>query len=85
MKRRVQVIHEDQDRSLENGDQRGMNTVSKKGNTQGYMEMGKVEVEVRMRTRTRQDEDEDRTRTRQDKDEDKARMRTRQDNRVIGR
>ena len=73
MKRRVQVIHEDQDRSLENGDQRGTNTVSKKGNTQGYTETGEVEVEVRMRTRTRQD-----------KDEDKTRMRTRQDDRVIG-
>ena len=42
MRRRVQVIHEDQDRSLENGDQRGMNTMSKKGNTQGYMEMEEV-------------------------------------------
>ena len=42
MRRRVQVIHEDQDRSLENGDQRGMNTVSKKGNAQGYTEIGEV-------------------------------------------
>ena len=32
MKRRIQVIHESQDRR-ENEDQRGMNTVSKKGNT----------------------------------------------------
>ena len=32
MKRRIQVIHEGQDRR-ENRDQRGMNTVSKKGNT----------------------------------------------------
>ena len=42
MKRRVQVIHEGQDRSLENRDQRGMNTVSKKGNTQGYMETEEI-------------------------------------------
>ena len=42
MKGRVQVIHEDQDRGLENGDQRGTNTVSKKGNTQGYTEMEEV-------------------------------------------
>ena len=48
MRRRVQVIHEDQDRSLENGDQRGKDTVSKKGNTQGYTEM---EDEARMRMR----------------------------------
>ena len=57
MKRRVQVIHEDQDRSLENGDQRGMNIVSKKGNTQGYTVMGedkdKDEDEVKVRSRTR--------------------------------
>ena len=33
MKGRVQVIHEDQDRDLEDKDQRGTNTVSKKGNT----------------------------------------------------
>ena len=51
MKGRVQVIHEGQDRDLENGDQRGMNTVSEKGNTQGYTE---IEDETRMmRTRTR--------------------------------
>ena len=37
---RVQVIHEDQDRDLENRDQGRMNTVSKKGNIQGYMEIG---------------------------------------------
>ena len=49
MKGRVQVIHKDQDRSLENGDQRGKNTVSKKGNTQEYMEIGDE-----MRTRMRQ-------------------------------
>ena len=42
MKERVQVIHEDQDRRLENRDQRGNNTVSKKGNTQGYMETEEV-------------------------------------------
>ena len=42
MKGRVQVIHEDQDRGLENGDQRGTNTVSKKENTQGYMEMEEI-------------------------------------------
>ena len=40
MKGRVQMIHEDQDRDLENWDQRRKNTVSKKGNTQGYMEIG---------------------------------------------
>ena len=50
MKRRVQVIHEDQDRSLEDRDQRGMNTVSKKGNTWGYTETGEVEVKARMRS-----------------------------------
>ena len=33
MKGRVQVIHEDQDRDLEDKDQRETNTVSKKGNT----------------------------------------------------
>ena len=48
MKGRVQVIHEDQDRDLENRDQREKNTVSKKGNTQGYLEIGD---ETRMRTR----------------------------------
>ena len=42
MKGRVLVIHEDQDRSLENRDQRGKDTVSKKGNTQGYTEMEEV-------------------------------------------
>ena len=34
------MIHEDQDRDLENGDQRERNTMSKKGNTQGYLEIG---------------------------------------------
>ena len=48
MKGRVQVIREDQDRSLENRDRRGKNTVSKKGNTQGYMEIGD-ETRTRMR------------------------------------
>ena len=33
MKGRVQVIHEDQDRGLEDKDQRETNTVSQKGNT----------------------------------------------------
>ena len=42
MKRKILMVHKDHDRSLENGDQRGMNTVSKKGNTQGYMEMEEV-------------------------------------------
>ena len=42
MKGRIQMIHEDQDRGLENGDQRGKNTVSKKGNTQGYTETEEV-------------------------------------------
>ena len=40
MKGRVQVIHEDQDSDLENGDQRETNTVSKKGDNQGYTEIG---------------------------------------------
>ena len=52
MKRRILVVHEDQDRDLENGDQRGMNTVSKKGNTQGYMETEEVKIDKdKMRTR----------------------------------
>ena len=40
MKRRILVVHKDQDRDLENRDQGRMNTVSKKGNTQGNMEIG---------------------------------------------
>ena len=40
MEGRVQMIQENQDRDLENRDQRGKNTVSKKGNTQGYSEIG---------------------------------------------
>ena len=40
MKGIVQKIRENQDRDLENGDQRGKNAVSKKGNTQGYSEIG---------------------------------------------
>ena len=40
MKRRILVVHEDQDRELENGDQGRMNTMSKKGNTQGNMQIG---------------------------------------------
>ena len=48
MKGRVQVIHEDQDRDLENRDQREKNTMSKKGNTQGYSE-------IRDEMRTRQE------------------------------
>ena len=40
MKRRILVVLEDQDIDLENGDKRRKNTVSKKGNTQGYMEIG---------------------------------------------
>ena len=46
MKGRVQVIHKDQDRDLESRDQRRMNTVSKKGNTQGYTE---TEDEMKVR------------------------------------
>ena len=42
IKGKILMVHEDQDRSLENRDQRGMNTVSKKGNTQGYTEMEEV-------------------------------------------
>ena len=68
MKGRVQAIHEDQDRDLEIGDQRGKNTVSKKGNTQGYSEIGD-ETRTRTRTRTRQGRDEDETRMRQGRDE----------------
>ena len=40
MKGIVQKIHGDQERDLGNGDQRRKNTVSKKRNTQGYMEIG---------------------------------------------
>ena len=40
MKGRVQMIHGDQERDQGNGDQRRKNTVSKKGNTQGYTEIG---------------------------------------------
>ena len=61
MKGRVQMIHANQDRDLENRDQRGKNTVSKKGNTQGYSEIG----------------DEMKTGQGQGKDKDKARTRTR--------
>ena len=50
MKGRVQVIHEDQDRDLENRNQRRINAVFKKGNTQGYTEM---EDETRSRLRLR--------------------------------
>ena len=48
MKGRVQMIYEDQDRDLENRDQRRTNSVFKKGNTQGYME---IEDETRTRMR----------------------------------
>ena len=34
------MIHENRDRDLGNRDQRGKNTMSKKGNTQGYLEIG---------------------------------------------
>ena len=40
MKGRVQMIHENQDKDPENRDQSEKNTVSKKGNTQGYSEIG---------------------------------------------
>ena len=40
MKRSVQKIYGDQDRDLGSGDQRSKNTVSKEGNTQGYLEIG---------------------------------------------
>ena len=53
MKGRVQVIHEDQDRDLVNGDQRRKNTMSKKGNTQGYTEMNRGKDEDKIRARTR--------------------------------
>ena len=78
MKGRVQRIHKNQDRDLENGVQREKNTMSKKGNTQGYSEIGD-------KTRTRQeqgeDEDEDEVRTKsgrgqgQGRGEDEARTR----------
>ena len=55
MKGRVQVIHENQDRDLENRDQRGKNTMSKKRNTQGYSETGD---ETRTRQERGEDEDE---------------------------
>ena len=45
MKGRVQMIHGDQERDQGNGDQSRKNTGSKKGNTQGYTEIGdKVRV-----------------------------------------
>ena len=76
MKGRVQVIHEDQDRGLENGDSRRKNTMSKKGNTQGYTEIGDE-----TRTRWGQGEDEDEAGMRRGRgrgeDEDEARTRTR--------
>ena len=54
MKGRVQMIHENQDRDLENWDQRRKNTVSKKGNTQGYTEIGdKMRLRLRLRLRLR--------------------------------
>ena len=43
MKGRVQVIHEDQDSVQGNGDQKRKDTGSKKGNTQGYTEIGEEE------------------------------------------
>ena len=46
------MIQENQDRDLENEDQRGRNIVSKKGNTQGYSEIGDE-------TRTRRGRGED--------------------------
>ena len=57
MKGRVQMIHENQDRDPENGDQRGKNTMSKKGNTQEYSEIGDE-------TRIKQERGEDKVRTR---------------------
>ena len=60
MKRRVQMIYGDQDRDLGSEDQREKNTVSKKGNTQGYSEIGD---ETRTRRGRGEDEDEVRTRT----------------------
>ena len=74
MKGRVQMIHEDQDRDLENWDQRRKNTVSKKGNTQGYSEIGD---EMRRGQGRGEDKDEDGVRTRQGKDKDEDAARTR--------
>ena len=88
MKGRVKVIHEDQDRDLEDRDQRRKNMVSKKGNTQGYSEIGD-------KTRTRQgqgqgeDKDKARTRTRRGQGQGEDEVRTRrgrgEDDRSIGR
>ena len=73
MKGRVQVIHEDQDRDLENRDQRRINTVFKKGNTQGYMEIrDETRTKTRMRMRRGQDEVEDEMRTRRGRGQDEV-------------
>ena len=69
MKGRVQVIHKDQDRDLEDGDQRRKSTVSQKGNTQGYT---KMEGEMKMRVKRGRGEDED-----ENKNEDEDGMKTR--------
>ena len=62
MKRRVQMIHGDYKRDQGSGDQSRKNTGSKKGNTQGYLEIGDE-----TRTRRGQGEDED-----EDEDEDEG-------------
>ena len=70
MKRKILMVHEDQDRSLENRDQRGMNTVSKKGILRSIWRQEKLrrgrgrdedkdKSEMRIRARQGQGLDED--------------------------
>ena len=70
MKRKILMVHEDQDRSLENRDQRGMNTVSKKRILRGIWRQEKLrqgrgqdedkdKSEMRIRARQGQGLDED--------------------------
>ena len=66
------MIHGDYERDQGNKDQSRKNTGSKKGNTQGYTEIGDE-----TRARQRQGEDKDKARMRRGEDKDKVRMRTR--------
>ena len=68
------MIHENQDNDLENRDQSEKNTVSKKGNIQGYSEIGDG---TRTRRGQGKDKDKARTRTRRGQGKDKERTRTR--------
>ena len=70
MKRRVQMIYGDQDRDLGSEDQRERNTMSKKGNTQGYLEIGDE-------TRTRQERGKNETKTRRGRGRGEDETRTR--------